>query len=77
LPRVASPEPASGSPVVPQPVAAIAAIRTAQAPASPRNCTLGGRSRAEGSLERRVNRKDAVEAGDLKDLRDVPVAADE
>jgi len=39
LPRVVSPEPASGRPVVPQPVVANAAIRAAQAPASPRSFT--------------------------------------
>src|SRR4029078_12668274 len=37
----------------------------------------GGRSGADGRLARRVDREDTVEAGDLEDLRDVAVAADE
>src|SRR5436190_3430580 len=76
LPREASP-PVAGPPV-PQP-AATARVRTARrAPRSARNLGLGGGAGLGQSLVAGgVDHEDTIEPGDLEDLRDVPVAADE
>src|SRR5918992_1625656 len=83
LPRMRSPVPSSESPTVPQPAVTRAATRSAHAPVSARAqppLTLRSRpgaERAHGRVARLVDREHAVEAGDLEDLRDVAVAADE
>src|SRR6478736_1840240 len=74
--------PATGSPEVTRPTAPQPALTAATRPASPTRAALrrGRELLVDGSdrfLTAGVDREDAVEPGDLEDLRDVPVAADE
>src|SRR5579862_2832778 len=78
LPRVALPEVAVMWATAPQPavVSAVARARVTSAARSALAGRLGGEA-GHGLLARLVDGENAVEAGDLEDLGDVPVTADQ
>src|SRR5437763_5195255 len=66
------------SPPAPQPERRTAAPRSSSAKRKLRGRLIRGRTQLRhGFVARGIDREDAVEAGDLEDLGDVPIAADE